>query len=610
MTLALLRRDFALRALPKWLAISLANVLLFSGIRAYHYADREIEQVSHATDLILLVLSVWLPLSIFLVYVGSLPRYRSLDLTLPVAAHRLWLVHLLAIVVAGTIILILATTVLTLQVWGFERWYGEKGPMSGPDIAGLLPQFVTGLILAAVFLQSRQITKQRLLWSGSYFVVSMVGLVGLLGLLVLLCAQPLGLTVLTLGFALALGSWSYRALPPAIELATAVDSAVPAGELRRDTGLEFVSTDSSRPGLSFRTIWITFYGHPKLWALLFFSVFLGSLYHGTLFGLLDVSEMTYLYIPLGWYFFVAIVSLAVTNLCLLDPLPFTRRQLFAFLALPILVCMGLGYVADSLSENYFGLKSELVRFEKLPWAQEENGIHYVMVPWENFEIAWDGSVPLTTSPWGETQAVYSEPLIKGSRARLYKQFTTDENSSLDFVAWQIGRAAFTVYGQEVPWEQIRDRYLTIDSQGRVVPVAGGMTLRADRPGLEPVGKGRMFPVVMLFIGFPGWLLMALNLRSYRSGVSQAKQKAVRIVSMVGAMALYLAFILGAVLDLWEPGTVIGFWKILARHITAAFPGDQIVLWLSCLLLLGVAYRLAESQFVRIEAPLREREEAP
>jgi hypothetical protein len=89
-----------------------------------------------------------------------------------------------------------------------------------------------------------------------------------------------------------------------------------------------------------------------------------------------------------------------------------------------------------------------------------------------------------------------------------------------------------------------------------------------------------------------------------------KQKVVRAMSLVGTMTIYLTFVLGAIFDLWEPAPVTGFWKILARNLTEAFPGGIVVLWLVCFLLLAVAYRVAENQFERVEAPLREREETP
>lgn len=155
-----------------------------------------------------------------------------------------------------------------------------------------------------------------------------------------------------------------------------------------------------------------------------------------------------------------------------DPLPVSRRVLFAAL---VLGC-GAGRIAVIALDE----PRDLVEL-----AQWEQG-YTVRVPARYLEIAWNGRPPTFLDPWRERVEPVPFALFRGSRLGLYCPFPVIAESSPQLFALQIRRAVEAVYGQTIPATEIRERYLDVDGvdvdgDDRVVPRGPGMSLLADHP---------------------------------------------------------------------------------------------------------------------------------
>ena len=236
----------------------------------------------------------------------------------------------------------------------------------------------------------------------------------------------------------------------------------------------------------------------------------------------------------------------------------------------------------------------------------------LIVPLTSWELAWDGRVPPATAPWGETQTPVSEPLWRGGRPVLYKPFSTPTGSSERFVAWQIARAAAAVYGAPLDPEELRSRYLTTDGGGQVALSTPSLSLARDHPALRPVERGPLMPVVMLLVGVPWALLLALALRLYRPGVTARARLAGLVAIPAGIMAVHIVGVALAMSHVLDYDGLSATVVILTRRLGAALSGGAWGLWVVALAVLAMIWWWVAGQFARIEfapAPRRQREAA-
>ena len=171
---------------------------------------------------------------------------------------------------------------------------------------------------------------------------------------------------------------------------------------------------------------------------------------------------------------------------------------------------------------------------------------------------------------------------------------------MEFVAWQISRAAEAVYGVRIPAEEIRERYL--EAQGdEVVLKTETLSLVGDFPGLEPLPAGPIFPFMLLTTVVLWLFAVAANARGYRAGVSSRG----RTLRWMWFLPIVLGFILAmfalAVTDIMEPWALTALIEIPFRDL-AGEVGKTVGFWLFTLFLLFFSYRLAERSFVGAELP--------
>jgi hypothetical protein len=309
----------------------------------------------------------------------------------------------------------------------------------------------------------------------------------------------------------------------------------------------------------------------------------------------DVEVLRLMYLPLGAYVLFSLVGPLTYRLNSLDPLPISRRLIFALLILPALLAFCLGYGLSEVVKVTADHNQNLVEY------RIEEGYYWVDVPEGFFEIARDGEAPILTSPWGESHVAWSAPPFRGSRAVVYSPFNTVEESSADFEAWLTSRAIEAVYGRSVPWEEIRDRYFQVEGEQLVGLEEGGLTLAADYGPLEPPARGPEFPLVLLLTVPPWLLLVAVFLRTFRAGLGDRARQAVFWAVAAGLVVLMLGMAALMISGLFSPPIVRGFLEVMLRQVGAS-PIRTIMLWAASLLATAAAYFVAKRQFLRAELP--------
>jgi hypothetical protein len=581
--LAWIRRDEALRGWPVWLLVTSLNTSVIAGLLVLRAAERRSPVPAGG-----LLLAAWIGVALYLAFGRTRTRARPFHLTLPLSARRLWLGHVTAVVLmAGAVAL--AGVALELA---HPRMLAGRVALEVRPLA-LAAHLLAGAALATVLLQLASPQRARIPLSAGYALWALAVLVAVPALLVFLAPRGAAWSLLTLAAAVAIGGWELATLPPAFSLvpreaARARVALLEAPGADRAPSRWIVAAalfrGASAGALDWMSVPVT---------MLFAFVVGGGI---TLLGM-DAVDLRYAYVPMLSYLLFSAIAPRLGRLHHLDPLPVPRRILFALLVVPCFAACVAGYGLGAFAAGRAARRAELVGF---PATGE---VHSVKVPMWARRIAWNGRPPAVVSPWGESHAPVTWPLWRGGRAVLYSPFSAPRGSSREYVAWQLSRAVEAVYGRRVPADEIADRYLVTGADGRVVLRAGARLLSGDDPRLSPVSGGPMFAVLMALVCVPWLLLVALLLRAYRAGVSDAWRQGL----FWGLAVLVVVFFAGqaaaVIAGLARPWLATALVEIPVRALGES-AAATVGAWVAAAVLLLVAYRLAESQFVRMEIPAR------
>lgn len=157
----------------------------------------------------------------------------------------------------------------------------------------------------------------------------------------------------------------------------------------------------------------------------------------------------------GW--FVALVPWMALNLGLnvihgIDSLPVRRERILRIVGLTTLAFTMSSMIAFASKDRWnrtYGVIAwgvEVDRVSEETFDAEHHFRLHVKVPAAEWLVAHDPSEAVITAPWGEQVAPTLHPIHSGSSTFIYNPFDVQEDSSGEFLAWQVQRALDEVHG--------------------------------------------------------------------------------------------------------------------------------------------------------------------
>jgi hypothetical protein len=579
--LAQIGRDPGLRSSPIWLVVTALNVSAATGVLVFR-ATRASTGVAPTSLLIVL----WMALALFLVASRGRARCSRLDLTLPLSSRELWLSHLGATLLASLGALGVSIGVLVAN----ERLIGV-----GVAWQSVIGRLIAGLVLVVVVMQSYQ-PELREPRRGRFNLVMLAALGGVLALFLLLSRWPLGASLLLLAGSLVLGVRTLGALPPTLATVSRDPAPVrPALEAER-------STRESARSHGWRTLFSILHHAPPWgrftpWVLYGFMLLIGFVMAGGL-GLFsdffDERVLRFIYLPLASYGLFSGLGVLLYQSFRVDPLPVSRRRLFALLMLPTLGVFLLGFVGARLA-LLASSPRQLVDYRL------QGEYYWVDVPLRFLTAASQDEVPTIEAPWGESHLAWSAPLFDGSEMVVYSPFNTAEESSVRFEGLMLSRAVEAIYGRAIPPAELLERYFHV-REGRLFALKEDrLTLLADYPGLVAPSDGPEAPIYAALVVIPWLLVSAIFFWSFRSPSSERRVKRVYWAIMILLLSLMIALATGMVTGLYDPEVASALLGIWIRQL-GELPLVHVAAWLLAAALGLVAYLFAERQYRRSELP--------
>lgn len=605
-----LRQDPMIRSLPRWLPIAVVNTtVMLSVVTLARRLPGGSLLANPFWDHAAWALCFWAAIAISLCSPGFRTRCGPFALAMPVPSRQLWLVHQVAVILSGAAILAVSGG-LVAGIASLRALAPERAPLFEPDVTRLVIHLIIGLVLATALLQSRRPGLREIPADRRFVPFLAATIFGVLLLIVMLGESPTWVSLVPLGVAIAIAVRTYRTLPESFTLVPieldamgGMNDEMPGSHGANSGSVKVddwpVAADAARSGagrawLLYSMIYQTLAKKPLVGLLILPLLFLfGMVLGGAFFG--EDEDLRYSHIVMVSYILFAFSAPLTGRIHLLDHLPISRRRLFACVTVPSLFLICLGYGGGWLMAAWREEPKEQIEYRK-----EDRG-HSLYVPLAACKIAWDGQPPENGSPWGESHTAWKVALYNGSRAVLYSPYSTPADGSVEFVAHQISRATEMIYGHAIPAEDIIDRYLDVDEGGWVSATPGGLTLERDHPELKPRRVGPEFPLLILASSVLWLILLAIYLRTFRTGISDGIRKAVYIAILVVTLGVHIGQFLLAITDQVELSVVAGFMQILVRALTEALPGGAVTVWIASGLLLLASYLVVESSFKRMEA---------
>jgi len=313
----------------------------------------------------------------------------------------------------------------------------------------------------------------------------------------------------------------------------------------------------------------------SLLALVLFVIFFGMMEAGYYPMEPGNYNLRFFNFMLVVYVLFAMTGHFILNLGKIENFPISRKFVLAWLVLPMVLALSAGYGVGRILVSAT-LPAETPLVFNSPDCENCSATGVCVSP-EYFSLAYSKEVPLIEAPWGETCVPRSEPILKGLPWTLWKQFSTDENSTPEFVAWQTNRASETIYRQKLSIDEL------------------------DDPTLKSQDGGPVFPI---FIGLQVLLLLIIQGLTFRwcHGLTARKSIQVRFWTIMAAMLiLHLGIMSSMVSGLTSDWIITGFILGRIRVLGELGLSGHILAWGTIISFLIAGWKFALSGFNSLEA---------
>lgn len=307
---------------------------------------------------------------------------------------------------------------------------------------------------------------------------------------------------------------------------------------------------------------------------------------------LEFFDGTNAFLPLFFLvlYHLPLMQTALENMAPFDPLPISRRVLWAHSAGPIIVATAAGV---SVALVIGALNPQTV-------AQIEFSRCCVKVPWEYMEISRDGSVPTITAAWGESSTPRAHRLWRGAAVALYDPFEVGPESSPRFIEYQMRRAVEAVYGIPVPDALSDPAYRVPTDFGDGID-RGAFSLDVTR-GRSAADRLRTAAVAVLVLTLLLTVMLVLALLQFGSSVHRTVFKRASIGMLILLVVVVVVVSVARLLGMTEVWYVGALLSIGMRSLAHWLPGPTWLLWIVCGTSWAGAYLLLERIFSSVEFP--------
>jgi MFS family permease len=591
MTWRLFRQDPAVRTLVGSVPLSVYFGFFFGTLVAPRAQPAgPVLQPGESGWLAFVIAVLWVVSTLFAVLADVTARCASLSLTLPIEPRELWLVRIVSLLYAGLTPVAIVTVMASLRPL-FPLGAG------GVDlrILGLGAQTAAGLTTVILLSQSPRPELDRIPARPGYivFVVAVV-LTILAG--VLLIPPSVGFTVSLLLVSGALGVRIYWLLPSAFVVAPARPQAESPGPRARSNEMVEAGRwlapprDGARAQSSLghrwllhRTVWRVLMHHPLTYLGLGIAVFFGYRLVPAYFSGWDlIPYFLVIVIYIG-----ALLFFAGLRMYPLDPLPISRKLLFAHAVLTVIFGLALGVAVG-------GLHFSLDRDSYAMIGYSENKIR---VPADCWELARDGEPPRITSPWGESHVPNSRRLLRGSRAVLFNPYDRGEDSSVRFVHYQLAKAVEEIHGVPAPQTETlpgREANSAEEACCRTVAASAGR-------GSE--SRSRTLATLVFLFGLIAAVSFALGLQQFRTSAPPHLFPWFLQGFAIPVMLLVVAIWLAQLFGLADANLAMTFVMVLVRKLGENLSLTTAGMWTLAVVTLIVGYLVMQWRFQKIEAPV-------
>jgi hypothetical protein len=596
MILTLIKRDQVFRSM-KWLPIGLA-------MGAFLLALKETPPPGlpfFARDfrpqyLFFPALFFWATLVPYLLASGATVSTGKYHMTLPIPARTVWLSHILALAISAFAVLALAAVVLIVG----NHLQGK--PWLEPDLASVMLNAAAFIGIGLILTHMPRRSLSELPLPGPYIGYLLLVWVGLILLVPIVSALPPYWATVPAALALGLAVTVYHSLPLTFALVPRTPAPHSPGES------PVISADGKGRDGETPSRMVGRGQQPSRW--LFHRTMVRSLYNPVIAPIVFVAILVFGFRNSGynhngvsnlvfiWWTLVGLSTLLLTGavkLHLLDPLPISRKVVFAYFVLPGLLFAFLSYGLGVVTGKGAAGRGSLVEYEERYYDRQLD----VRVPLEFWEIGQDGQPTPLEPCCDEPHAAWSVSFFKGSDLVLYNPYHAPADSSPEFVANQFSRAAGAVYGRQIPTQDLLDRYFERRPDGGTALKVGGLNLLEDYPGLKPAAWGGYLAVILASIGVAWLLYLALVFRLGQPRIMQG-HVTLTILSVVFLFTMIWTSNQGYT-DEWKLSVGAA---IFARDFVKALPGSTLTVWVIAISSIVACYMLARAQFVRMEITVK------
>jgi hypothetical protein len=529
-------------------------------------------------------------IAIFVLAGNVWTRSSRLALALPLPTHQVWAVR------TGSLIAVALISIATLAVVLGLSFDLEARRLMMNHVVALAAARATATILVLVSLYQLPQSERDRIPIGPPYVIYLIGATVLTVIVSSVRVTSVAGTVFLLVVAVALGVYLYLRLPKTFSVGPTIEeSEMPVWSMPDERDLvprESVGDASLDDDRKFRFVAVHWLLFRSLKTNILTWFLIGIVGTSAAVVVLEFFKGANALVAL--FFLVTyqlpLLQAALESMTPFDPLPISRRVLWAHSVGPIIVAAAAGVCIALL---IFALNAST-------FSQVSYSGCCVKVPWDYMRLSEDGRVPSVTAPWGESHTPTAHPLWKGLEPALYDPFEVGAESSPRFVEFQTRRAIEAVYGLPLPAE-------LGDSDYEPPPtIAGGaergnFTL-AETRGRLSLDRNRTAAVALLLLALLTTTLMFNALLQFGSSVHRKIFKWASIVfitvCVVIAAAVVVARLMGFT-EVWYFGALI---SMGIRSVAHALPFPTSMLWFLCVTFWAGAYLILERVFSTIEFP--------